>query len=481
MTVSPAALAEMIGAHLVEASGPEATITSVVNDSRQVEPGSLFCCVPGATFDGHRFAQTAADAGAVALLCQHELPVEIAQLIVPSVRQAMGPAAAAIYHRPSERLDVVGVTGTNGKTTVVALLGGIGRGVGRTVAEIGTLHGERTTPEAPELQARLAGALKQGAQLAAIEVSSHALDQGRVDGTHFAVAAFTNLGRDHLDYHQDLEAYFEAKARLFEPGRARTAVVCVDDPYGRRLADGLDQRGDITLLTYQLTDAVDLRFDGATSRFTVDGVEVQLNLAGEHNVGNALAALRSAQAIGIDLEAAAMAIASIDPPPGRFQPVSNTVDRLVVVDYAHTPDALEVALVAARRAAADRGEVIVVFGCGGDRDQGKRPEMGRVAEAGAELVIVTNDNPRSEEPASIVSEILAGMERPSDAVVTLDRAEAIEHGIRRAKPGDVVLLAGKGHERTQTSAEGTIPFDDYEVAESVLAAMASAGSSGDRP
>jgi UDP-N-acetylmuramoyl-L-alanyl-D-glutamate--2,6-diaminopimelate ligase len=435
------------------------TVTDVTHDSREVEPGHLFCCVVGDNVDGHRFGQHAANAGASALLVERVLDVGLPQIVVPDVRAAMGPAAAEVHGHPSKELTVVGVTGTNGKSSIVQLMADIWSQVGVRNEIVGTLVGARTTPEGPDLQRAFRQAADRSVQAMAIEVSSHALALHRVDGVDFAAAVFTNLGHDHLDFHHTMDDYFEAKASLFEAERSAAAIVNTDDPYGRRLAD----RVAVPLTGYSLADAVDLRFDGPISHFRWRDQPITLQLAGAHNVSNAVAAATCAQVIGIDPVDIADALCATSPVRGRFEAVDAGQPFHIAVDYAHTPDALGAALTAARQVAGDR-RVIVVFGCGGDRDVQKRAEMGRVAEQGAEVVVVTSDNPRSEDPLAIIDAIVAGMADPTTATVEPDRQGAIDTAVSAAEPGDVVLIAGKGHETYQIIGDRTIDFDDRRAA-----------------
>ena len=335
---------------------------------------------------------------------------------------------------------------------------------------IGTLSGARTTPEAPEFQRHLADAVAAGVDLVAVEVSSHALDQGRVDGTRFAVGVFTNLSHDHLDYHGSMEAYFEAKARLFHEGRCQSAVVCTDDEAGRRLAERIRQAGTPELVPYSVVDATNSHSQRNHSSFELNGFGVTIAMPGLHNVANAVGAAVAGHQLGLSHDTIAAGLRQAPPIRGRFEVVDQDHAVTVVVDYAHTPEALEVALQAARLIA--KGEVVVVFGCGGDRDAEKRPAMGALAQRLADRVIVTSDNPRSEDPHQIVSEIIAGLpagENTSAVSVELDRAKAIDQAVVEAKPGDVVLIAGKGHETTQTIGTEVLAFDDRDVASAALA------------
>ena len=438
-------------------------VTSVVHDSRAVTPGALFCCVPGATTDGHDFAPAAVEAGAVALVCERALPLTVAQAVVAETRVAMGPLSSTINGDPSRALEVVGVTGTNGKTTTTHLLRSIFEHAGRRAEVIGTLTGARTTPEATELQALLAQFRDDGVRAVAMEVSSHALSQHRVDGVWFRVGVFTNLSRDHLDFHHTMDEYFEAKARLFTDDRCATAVVNTDDPYGRRLADRLTIPWDAC--TFDQLRAVDVQADSA--RAIWDGVELRVPFGGRFNLMNALAAALSARALGIDQATAAEGIAAAGPVAGRFESVSAGQPFHVVVDYAHTPDGLEQVLRAAREIAG-QGQVLVVFGAGGDRDHSKRAPMGEVAARLADRVVVTSDNPRTESPSAIIEDVLTGISDRSHVLVEPDRRAAIRAALAAAHRGDVVVIAGKGHETTQTTGTDVVAFDDRVVARTLL-------------
>lgn len=443
-------------------------VVAVHHDSRAVEPRSLFCCVRGEHVDGHDFAPAAVARGAVALLCERKVEVDVPALRVASTRRAMGPVAAAVYGRPSSRLAVVGVTGTNGKTTVVHFLRSILDTAGRPTEAIGTLTGVRTTPEAPDLQRTFVACLAEGRQAVAMEVSSHALALHRVDGTHFAVAVFTNLSQDHLDFHGDMASYFAAKARLFEPGRSARGVVNRDDPYGRQLAD--DAR--IPIVGYSLRDVADVDLGTRGSSFSWHGERCVVPIPGLFNISNALAAATAALELGVDPSTVARGLEAAGPVPGRFEVIDEGQRFLVVVDYAHTPDGLR-SLLAAVRPLAQQGRVIVVFGAGGDRDATKRPEMGRVAAEGADQIVLTSDNPRSEDPDAVIAAVREGITTDSDLVVDPDRGAAIQRAIVDAEPGDVVVIAGKGHETTQTIGERVLPFDDRAVARLALATRTS--------
>jgi UDP-N-acetylmuramoyl-L-alanyl-D-glutamate--2,6-diaminopimelate ligase len=456
---------------------PQATISGLAYDSRSVTPGTLFFCVPGFRSDGHRFAPQAVERGAAALVCERPLGLGVPEVVVPDVRAAMGPAAARFHGDPTARLQVVGITGTNGKTTTAflvrhlleagglqcGLLGTVKRVVGGAAEEV-----ERTTPEAIDLQQTFARMVASGDRACAMEVSSHALELGRAAGIRFACRVFTNLTQDHLDFHKTMDAYFAAKRRLFDgPG---PAVVNVDDEYGRRIA------GEIDCVTFAVEREADYRaseveFDFTGSRFaclTPDG-ELGLSspLPGLFNVQNVLAAVAVARSLGVSAQDVQAALPRFDRVPGRFEPVDEGQGFGVLVDYAHTPDSLENVLRAARELA--RGRLHVVFGAGGDRDRGKRPLMGAAASALADRVIVTSDNPRSERPEAIVDEVLAGAGPGAEREP--DRRRAIALAIEGAEPGDVVVVAGKGHEQGQEFEGGRKePFDDLAVARDALRA-----------
>ena len=468
---------------------PRTEIASVTHDSRAVGPGDLFCCVVGSTADGHDHAPAAVAAGAAALLVERPLGLPVAEVRVASVRAAMGPLAAAAWGHPSTKLAVLGVTGTNGKTTTTWLLENIARAAGITPGVIGTIGtriagtavpGERTTPEATELQALLARMVDEGVGLAAIEVSSHALVMGRVDGTRFAAACFTNLSHDHLDFHAGLDEYFEAKALLFDPARTDSAAANLDDSHGAEIARragaaglavlgfGLDSPGAAVRAEGLLAGVDGNRFRLLTPYGAAD---VRSPLVGRFNASNALAAAATALAAGLDVESVAAGLSAPLVVPGRMERVEAGQPFPVVVDYAHTPDGLEQVLRAARPLAGSSGRVVVVFGCGGDRDRAKRPEMGRAAAALADVVIVTSDNPRSEDPTAIIGEVLTGIPAGVEAVVIADRRAAIAAALAERRPEDVVIVAGKGHEQGQTAAGVTVPFDDRTVAREELARL----------
>lgn len=447
----------------------DVTVTDVTLDSRAVRPGSLFCAVRGRLLDAHDLVPAAVAAGAAAV-CVERLPVVpvpavVPVVVVPDVRAAVPHLAAAFHGHPSRRLRVVGVTGTNGKTTVTSLVAAVLRHAGTPTEVLGTLSGRFTTPEAPELQERLAGWERAGVRAVAMEVSSHALALHRADATAFAAAVFTNLSPEHLDFHGTMEAYFAAKARLFEAGRAAYAVVNADDPYGRRLLDG----AAVPTEGFSLAHAEQLHL-GAVTTFRWRGVPVRLPLRGRFNVMNALAALATSVHLGVPAPVAADALAAAPQVPGRMEavPVPPHTGFSVFVDYAHTPDGLEVVLRTAKEL-ADGGRVVVVFGCGGDRDRAKRPLMGAVAARWADVTVLTSDNPRSEEPAAIIAEVRAGMTGARGTVAEEpDRRRAIAVALEAAGRGDVVVVAGKGHETTQTIGDQVRPFSDVAEVQHLL-------------
>jgi UDP-N-acetylmuramoyl-L-alanyl-D-glutamate--2,6-diaminopimelate ligase len=459
----------------------EVEVTDLAYDNRAVTPGTLFFCVPGFTRDGHDYGADAVAHGAVALVVQRPVHAGVPEVAVADVRAAMAQAAARFFCDPTGELEIVGVTGTNGKTTTAFLIRALLEADGRQTGLLGTVKSviggvehtvERTTPEAIDLQRTFRHMLDLGDRAVAMEVSSHALELHRADAIHFAASIFTNLTQDHLDFHPTMEDYFQAKRRLFlgDPG---VAVINLDDPYGVRLAEELPEA-----LTFALdTDAayrgtrVETGLEG--SRFEVrtpDGtIELSSPLRGRFNVYNVLGALASGHALRVPLETAAEAIRTAGQVPGRFEPVNEGQPFAVLVDYAHTPDSLANVLSAAR--ALTDGRLHVVFGAGGDRDRGKRPLMGETARRLADRVIVTSDNPRSEDPEAIIDEILAGTGH--DVEHEVDRRAAIAQAIAGAERGDVVVIAGKGHEQGQEFADGhKLPFDDATVAREVLHASA---------
>ncbi|HEY2719206.1 MAG TPA: UDP-N-acetylmuramoyl-L-alanyl-D-glutamate--2,6-diaminopimelate ligase [Solirubrobacteraceae bacterium] len=484
-------------------------ITALAYDSRAVLGGELFFCVSGFEVDGHDFAPQAVAAGAVALVVERPLGLGVPEVLVPSARAVMALIAARFYGDPTAQLRVVGVTGTNGKTTTAYLLRALLEASGVQCGLLGTVTSivggkerevTRTTPEAIDLQEVFRAMLDGGDGACAIEVSSHALELGRVDQTSFAAAVFTNLTQDHLDFHDTMEDYFLAKRKLFAEHRPQAGVINVGDLYGRRLAAELDS--PLTFLvegaggTNQdgagameacaadyVASAVRCDFGGCSFELhTAEGARhVRLPMPGRFNVANALGALAAARALGGELDVLLAALERGVAVPGRFEPVEEGQDFAVLVDYAHTPDSLENVLDAARELIASArdgageapdGRVLCVFGAGGDRDRGKRPLMGEIAARLSDLTIVTSDNPRSEDPEQIIAEIMAGVARvPEHAAVrsVAERATAIDEAIAAARTGDVLVIAGKGHEQGQELAGGRkVPFDDAAVARKAL-------------
>jgi UDP-N-acetylmuramoyl-L-alanyl-D-glutamate--2,6-diaminopimelate ligase len=465
-------------------------VHSVVHDDRDVIPGALFCCIAGTHDDGHDYAPRAVVRGAAACLVERWVDVDVPQVRVRAVRAVLGPLCARFHGGPSEAMRVLGVTGTNGKTTTTHLLEAIAGAsgdrtglIGTTGARIGTepVPIAHTTPEATDLQALLARMRDEHVGTVAMEVSSHALAQQRVDGTSFAAVAFTNLSHDHLDFHGGLDAYFAAKARLFTPAFSGRGAVCLDDPYGKVLADRarLDGLTVSTFATDVAADvtAEDIRLAPDHTVFTLAGPDgrsgVRTPLIGAFNVRNALAAAATARLGGIGIDAIVEGLGRPVVVPGRMERVDAGQPFPVFVDYAHTPGALEAVLEAARPLVGRAGRLLVVFGCGGDRDRAKRPVMGRVAARLGDVVFVTSDNPRSEDPQAIVDDVLGGVPAEAPAPeVELDRRGAIRNALLAARPGDVVVVAGKGHETGQTANGVTRPFDDRVVVREELEARA---------
>jgi UDP-N-acetylmuramoyl-L-alanyl-D-glutamate--2,6-diaminopimelate ligase len=485
-----AALAEA-GPRALSSEQASVEIGGLAFDSRAVKPGDLFFCVSGFRSDGHDFAATAVRSGAAALVVERELGLGVPELLVPSVRAAMPLLAACFYGNPSQELKVVGVTGTNGKTTTTYLVRALLEASGLQCGLLGTVKSviggmeravQRTTPEAIDLQADLRAMLDGGDGACAMEVSSHALELGRTGGIAFSAAIFTNLTQDHLDFHESMEDYFLAKRQLFLPRegeRPRVSVVNVGDQYGRRLAGEIE--GALTFALEAPADysAIDVScaFDGCRFTLRTPGGEreMRLPMPGRFNVENALGALAAVAGLGGDLDVMVAALEQGIHVPGRFEPVDEGQDFAVLIDYAHTPDSLENVLGAAGELAS--GRVICVFGAGGDRDRGKRPLMGEIAARMADEALVTSDNPRSENPEGIIAEIMvgaAGVERREGGGAAhvrsiTDRREAISEAIAEGRPGDVLVIAGKGHEQGQEFEGGRkIPFDDATVAREAL-------------
>jgi UDP-N-acetylmuramoyl-L-alanyl-D-glutamate--2,6-diaminopimelate ligase len=447
-------------------------VSDVHLDSRAVTPGSLFCCVIGETHDGHDHAKSAVSGGAVALLATRKIDdVDVPTIVVEpkAVRKSVAIVASAVHGHPSREIPVIGITGTNGKTTTAAMLASICESAGLAPEVFGTLSGARTTPESTDIQRAMRRAVDSGRRIVIMEVTSHALVLDRTYGIVFRAAVFTNLGHDHLDFHGSLDAYFDAKAMLFEPGVALDAVVNRDDEHGRMLIERMNRAGLADhLRDFGLDDAVGLEESLSSNVFTWNGVDIVVPIGGRHNAYNALAAATTARVLGLAPEAIARGLAGLTRVPGRMERVPGDAPFAVYVDYAHTPDSLRAVLSAARETLAAGTKLIVVFGCGGDRDASKRPMMGAVATELADFVFVTTDNARSEDPATIAAEITGGAVRTAGLRVVLDRREAIDAAIEMAGSGDVVVVAGKGHERGQVLATVTHDFDDMEEARAAV-------------
>jgi len=461
---------------------PDAEVTAMALDDRLVEPGTLFCCVPGFERDGHDYAAAAVEHGASALLTERELALGVPEVIVGDVRAAIAPAAARLSGNPTASLQMVGITGTNGKTTTAFLTRALMEASGQQTGLLGTVEQivggsreatVRTTPEAIELQRCFAQMVAAGDQSCVIEVSSHAIALHRSDAIQWDVTVFTNLTREHLDFHSDIDEYFAVKSNLLIE-HSGPSVVNIDDHYGRLLAAELSD-----VVTVGITsDDADLRAssivtDASGSNFSAGGLDLRVPLPGDFNVLNALCAVAAARLVGVDDSVIGPALAGAEVAPGRFQPVDAGQRFAAIVDYAHTPDSLENALRTARSLTECR--LIVVFGAGGDRDVGKRPQMGRVASELADLVVVTSDNPRSEDPNAIIEAILAGVDPTgaADVEVVADRAEAIAEAVGAAAAGDVVVVAGKGHEQGQELAGGAVvEFDDASVLRAAIEGLA---------
>jgi UDP-N-acetylmuramoyl-L-alanyl-D-glutamate--2,6-diaminopimelate ligase len=482
-------LARAAGELVRELRGDPATLVGgIAYDSGAVQPGDLFVAVVGLSNDGHAYAGRALAAGAAAVCVERPLDLGVPELIVTDARRALARVAASFYDRPSEDLLLLGVTGTNGKTTTAYLLQSILDAAGHTTGLIGTIEtriagearpGVRTTPESLDLQRLLAEMRTRGVDAAAMEVTSHALVLHRIEGVRLASAAFTNLTQDHLDFHADMNEYFAAKRSLFVPESVAAGATNLDDPYGRKLLDA-----PVEMLGFGLSADADVRAHDVSaspsgSEFVVatpaGELEVATTLVGGFNVSNCLAACATALQAHIEPGAIEEGIARLRAVPGRFEAVDRGQPFAVVVDYAHTPDSLDNVLGEARRVALrSGGRVLCLFGCGGDRDRAKRPLMGAVAARLADIVVVTSDNPRSEDPDAIIGHILEGVVAAradgADAVIA-DRREAIARALALAAPGDVVVLAGKGHESGQQLADRTIPFDDRSVAARELEAL----------
>jgi len=474
---------------LIAALAPEAVLGAATEagavevldlayDARTVSQGAAFFCVPGSNADGHDFAAQAVENGAVALVVERAVEPAVPQLVVPDSRAAMATAADLFFGEPTRELEVAGVTGTSGKTTTAFLLASVLEKAGRSPGLLGTIEsrvgGERrpvvrTTPEAIDLQRLFREMLDAGDRSVALEASSHASVLHRLDRVRFDVLVFTNLSQDHLDFHTDLADYFAAKRRLFMGAAPPPAAVNIGNEWGRRLADELADQNRAPLVTYGFADDAEIRpdnlvLDTSGARFTAGGIEIRSRLRGRFNVENVLGVVAAGLLLDVPENEIAAGITALEGVPGRFEAVDEGQAFAVVVDYSHKPDALDNVLRAARDLA--QGRVLLVFGAGGDRDRGKRPLMGRIAKDLADVVIVTSDNPRGEEPLAIIQDILQGS--GTEVEIDPDRRSAIGRAISIAEAGDVVVIAGKGHEQGQEIAGETLPFDDREVAREVL-------------
>jgi UDP-N-acetylmuramoyl-L-alanyl-D-glutamate--2,6-diaminopimelate ligase len=460
-------------------------ITGVAYDSRKVEPGNLFFCITGLKVDGHAYAKAALDRGAIAIVVERYLPeVDLPQIVVDNSRKSMAHIASAYYGHPTRKIKLIGITGTNGKTTTAFMVEKIMRFAGYKTGLLGTIECrigdevlpvDRTTPESADLQYLFARMAESGVKAAVMEVSSHAIDLMRVEACEFDVVVYTNLSQDHLDYHGTMEEYFSVKKRIFDDTAdcGVSHIINIDDEFGRRL----EVHGGVNQIRYSVKEKVELnaaeielRSDG--SKFVLEtrekAVPVTLKLPGVYNVSNALAAAGAASALGVDLETVRNGLEELDRVPGRFERVDCGQDYDIIVDYAHTPDSLEKILKAAKELTS--GRLIAVFGCGGDRDRGKRSLMGRVAVELSDYVVVTSDNPRSEDPHRIIDDILEGIKGVNGASfkVVADRRKAIERAILEAEKGDFIVIAGKGHETGQEIAGRKTPFDDVLMVKEFL-------------
>lgn len=452
---------------------PDREVTGITIDSRKVTPGNLFVGLPGRSYDGATFARDALSRGACSAIIsdyhKDDLEAELEGLLVIERldRKVLADLVYAFYGDISEKIRLIGVTGTNGKTTITHMVAHVLNVLGSPSRVIGTLNGELTTPESPELFSRIASAISDGASNLAMEASSIAIDQGRINNLTFFVSVFTNLTPDHLDYHGDIESYFLAKTKLFQGGRSRFCVINRDTPYGLRLL----LSGNISGTSYSISDATDLSLKMSEITFTYCGRGFMVPLTGEHNLSNSLGAIEVLRLMGFGLGEISSALSTFSGVPGRLELVSGDDPTRVFVDYAHSPDALEHVLSSLKNLLEDEGRLILVFGAGGNRDSIKRSLMGEVAGRYADMVVVTNDNPRNEDPKAIAMAILAGLsdsKRDVPSVVIYDRRSAIEHAIMAAGDKDVVLIAGKGHERYQLIGPNRFEFIDGDVARLVL-------------
>lgn len=476
-------LKELLDGIAVKNEYKDVDVLDVTQDSRLVREGSLFICIKGAAFDGHSVAAEMLSNGAAGVVVDHDMGLE-GQIIVENTRAVYSPICASFFNNPAEKLKLIGLTGTNGKTTTTFLIKQILENAGKKVGLIGTVQNmicdevypaKYTTPDPYELQKLFSMMVKAGCEYCVMEVSSQALAQGRVNGLRFAVGAFTNLTQDHLDYHKTWENYFNSKRILFE--NCDVAVTNADDAYGLKIVDGLEFK---ELLTYAV-NTNDASYVAKNVRFKSSGVDYELvgdgiigrcscPIPGRFSVYNSLCACTCALALGIEFNGVLAAIAKSQGVKGRIEVVPCDRDFTVIIDYAHSPDGLENIITSLKEIA--EGRVVTLFGCGGDRDKTKRPKMGKIAAELSDYCIVTSDNPRSENPSMIIKDILEGMKNISTPYTVIEnRREAIEYAIKNAKPKDIVLLAGKGHETYQILPTGTIHFDEREVAAEALASL----------
>jgi UDP-N-acetylmuramoyl-L-alanyl-D-glutamate--2,6-diaminopimelate ligase len=468
--------------------GPDdPVIVDVTHDSRQVGAGSLFVAVRGMVVDGHGFIDQAMSMGASAVVCEEPIVLSIPHILVEDARASMAKLAAAVHRQPSHDLAVVGVTGTNGKTSVSFILESMLRSVGRMTGLIGTITTRigdeqiptlRTTPESTDFQRLLREMANRGAEVVVTEVSSHALRLGRVDETRFAVVGFTNLSQDHLDFHADMEDYYQSKRMLFDPRFSDVGVICVDDDWGSRLVN------DTAIRVRTVSMGTDADLTAKIVTRSLSGIELMVTfpdsdrrnvvvpLLGDFNAENALVAAGCALELGLSADEIVEGLSQASPAPGRFELVSGEDPIRVIVDYAHTPDGIGAAIASVRE--LSEGTVIAVIGAGGDRDRAKRPLMGASGSA-ADVLIVTSDNPRTEDPGAIIGEIMAGVSS-TESIAIVDRRTAIEAAVNRAADGDVVLVLGKGHERSQEIGDRVLPFDDRLVSRTALAARRGAST-----
>ena len=473
-------LSKLAGATRHRLVGGDTEIADIVYDSRKVQPGDLFCCITGTFSDGHEYAPMAKELGAAALVVERKLDIDLPQLIVPNTRIAMAEMAAAYYGYPSREMQMIGVTGTNGKTSTTYMLKAIAERMGKKVGLIGTIRNmigdiiidtERTTPESVDLQRILRQMKDEKVDVVIMEVSSHSLDQKRVHGIEYDVGEFTNLTQDHLDYHKTFENYFNAKKLLFK--QSRMAVINKDDPYANRMMEGLDipvmtfgirEKADVTASEIDITTRgvqFDFNYKNITSRFNVP-------IPGLFSVFNAIGAATVALSLGWNLDSIKYGLEHMMSVSGRLEPLPTGKNEFtVLLDYAHTPDALENVLKTVRGFAT--GRIVTLFGCGGDRDHAKRPIMGEIAGRFSDFAIVTSDNPRTENPMDIINSIVDGVKKSGcEYVVIENRREAIEYALKNARKNDVIILAGKGHENYQEINGGKHHFDEKEIVAEIL-------------